>query len=504
MTSSSPAAGPAGACAVAAEGGRRRPRPRRARAHHAAAARGAGRGAARAGAHGGAIRPPSRSSPPAPARSTTSMSPPRPSRRSTRRSSRRSSRGRRRARQRRLRRPRLARSCSSAPSRRCAPTRGSHVEVVAGMSFCDLAWERLGIDPVEARRPARRRRALRRRRGRRHRPAARRPGLVSRAILSAVKLAVDPPPRRPCVLHHLGLPDEQVVEVAWSEIDRTLEPDHLTWLYVPELAAPVARELARLDEVVRVLRERCPWDREQTHRSLVRHLLEETYEAIEAIEELGEPPDARGRRASRGGARRPALPGAVPRHARGRGGAVHPRRRGAHDPRQARAPPPARLRRRHRCRDADAVLAQLGADQAGGEGPRQPDRRHPRGAAGAGPRGQARAQGGERRARLAGDRRHGGRARGVAPRRHRRRRRGGRSSPPRPRRSARCCSASPAWRPTPRSTRRTRCAAPRSPCAGASSPPSATRPTRGARSPASTRPARLALWREQGAGEASP
>lgn len=29
----------------------------------------------------------------------------------------------------------------------------------------------------------------------------------------------------------------------------------------------------------------CPWDREQTHRSLTRYLLEETYEVIEAIEE---------------------------------------------------------------------------------------------------------------------------------------------------------------------------------------------------------------------------
>jgi MazG family protein len=46
----------------------------------------------------------------------------------------------------------------------------------------------------------------------------------------------------------------------------------------------------RLDELVHVLREQCPWDREQTHESLVRHLLEETYEAIEAIEELGPEP----------------------------------------------------------------------------------------------------------------------------------------------------------------------------------------------------------------------
>jgi tetrapyrrole methylase family protein/MazG family protein len=30
-------------------------------------------------------------------------------------------------------------------------------------------------------------------------------------------------------------------------------------------------------------RERCPWDREQTHATLTRHLLEETYEVLEAI-----------------------------------------------------------------------------------------------------------------------------------------------------------------------------------------------------------------------------
>jgi XTP/dITP diphosphohydrolase len=44
---------------------------------------------------------------------------------------------------------------------------------------------------------------------------------------------------------------------------------------------------ARLLDLVRVmdrLRNECPWDREQTHRSLARHLLEETYETLEAIE----------------------------------------------------------------------------------------------------------------------------------------------------------------------------------------------------------------------------
>lgn len=47
-------------------------------------------------------------------------------------------------------------------------------------------------------------------------------------------------------------------------------------------------------ELVRVLRARCPWDMAQTHRSLVRHLLEETYEAMEALEALGDDPAAAG------------------------------------------------------------------------------------------------------------------------------------------------------------------------------------------------------------------
>ena len=42
--------------------------------------------------------------------------------------------------------------------------------------------------------------------------------------------------------------------------------------------------LLDLVEVMDRLREHCPWDREQTHRSLVRYLVEESYETLEAIE----------------------------------------------------------------------------------------------------------------------------------------------------------------------------------------------------------------------------
>jgi uncharacterized protein YabN with tetrapyrrole methylase and pyrophosphatase domain len=42
--------------------------------------------------------------------------------------------------------------------------------------------------------------------------------------------------------------------------------------------------LLELVAVMERLRQECPWDREQTHRSLAKYLLEETYEALEAIE----------------------------------------------------------------------------------------------------------------------------------------------------------------------------------------------------------------------------
>jgi tetrapyrrole methylase family protein/MazG family protein len=111
----------------------------------------------------------------------------------------------------------------------------------------------------------------------------------SRQLLSDIKLAGDDTGaedagRTAVVLHHLGLDDEVVMEVAWAELDRSIEPDHLTSVWIPRMASPVAAELARLDELVHTLRTQCPWDRSQTHGSLARHLLEETYETLDAIE----------------------------------------------------------------------------------------------------------------------------------------------------------------------------------------------------------------------------
>jgi tetrapyrrole methylase family protein/MazG family protein len=158
------------------------------------------------------------------------------------------------------------------------------VVVHPSVSFLDLAFARLGVDPVDAgvRLVDAGRFAL-------DAAGDRGPLLVaqcwSRQVLSDVKLSVEEGPDDPVtLLHHLGLPDERVVDVRWEDLDRTLDADHLTSLWVPRLATPVAAELVALDELVHTLRERCPWDRRQTHASLGRHLLEESYEVLEAID----------------------------------------------------------------------------------------------------------------------------------------------------------------------------------------------------------------------------
>ncbi|MDQ6526675.1 MazG family protein [Nocardioides sp. LHD-245] len=48
---------------------------------------------------------------------------------------------------------------------------------------------------------------------------------------------------------------------------------------------PAAGAVAEFVAVMRRLRAECPWKQEQTHRSLVRYLLEETYETVDAIDE---------------------------------------------------------------------------------------------------------------------------------------------------------------------------------------------------------------------------
>jgi tetrapyrrole methylase family protein/MazG family protein len=87
------------------------------------------------------------------------------------------------------------------------------------------------------------------------------------------------------VLHHLGLDDATVVELAAGRLATFEDADHLTSLWVePFRDAGVAT--ADLVDLMSRLRAACPWDREQTHASLTRHLLEEAYEALDALETM--------------------------------------------------------------------------------------------------------------------------------------------------------------------------------------------------------------------------
>jgi tetrapyrrole methylase family protein/MazG family protein len=159
--------------------------------------------------------------------------------------------------------------------------------LLPAMSFLDVAWARLGVDPVDA--------GVRLVDGHEFATAAageRGPLLVAHThanwVLSDIKLAVDEAAGDEAVtiLHALGTPDEQIVEVTWADLDRTIVADHLTSLWIPNLAAPVGAAYVRFHALTRTLREQCPWDIEQTHDSLIPHLLEETYEVVDAIHAL--------------------------------------------------------------------------------------------------------------------------------------------------------------------------------------------------------------------------
>ena len=69
-------------------------------------------------------------------------------------------------------------------------------------------------------------------------------------------------------------------------MDRTIEADHLTSLFIPSLTTSVGDGYVRFHQLARTLREQCPWDIEQTHQSLLPYLIEETYEVVDAIQDL--------------------------------------------------------------------------------------------------------------------------------------------------------------------------------------------------------------------------
>ena len=124
-----------------------------------------------------------------------------------------------------------------------------------------------------------------------------RPALISQlfdrdrvAALKLTLLDLYPPDHEVIVLSALATADEKTIPLPLAELDHRAF-SYLDSLFVPAIAAiDDVRRFDGLQYVIQRLHapDGCPWDREQTHESLRPHLLEEAYEALEAID-AGDP-----------------------------------------------------------------------------------------------------------------------------------------------------------------------------------------------------------------------
>lgn len=82
---------------------------------------------------------------------------------------------------------------------------------------------------------------------------------------------------------------ESIRKIKLYELDRQNDIDHLTSIYIPK-DTNSRKDFRDLLEIMDILRQEggCPWDREQTHESLKKCLVEESYEVLEAIDEKDE------------------------------------------------------------------------------------------------------------------------------------------------------------------------------------------------------------------------
>jgi tetrapyrrole methylase family protein/MazG family protein len=134
--------------------------------------------------------------------------------------------------------------------------------------------------------------------------------VYSRMVASEVKLTLMeyyPAEHLTAVVQAAGISGrERVEQIPLFQLDRLDWFDHLTTVYLPPVQIPGAGNLELEDtpdgltkdtscrfpldplvDLMDALRGEggCPWDREQTHRSLTTYLLEESYEVLEAIAE---------------------------------------------------------------------------------------------------------------------------------------------------------------------------------------------------------------------------
>lgn len=171
--------------------------------------------------------------------------------------------------------------------RETAEERGIPLTILPGMSFLEVLYTRLGVDPIEgvtvldasdlAKLPPDLHTSL-------VVTQLYNRQVASEAKLSLMELYEDT--TEVVLVQNLGLPDESIKKLPLFELDRQSGIDHLTSLYIPPRREAQTFSLAPLTEVMAALRSPggCVWDLEQNHKSLRRYLVEEVYEVLEAID----------------------------------------------------------------------------------------------------------------------------------------------------------------------------------------------------------------------------
>jgi tetrapyrrole methylase family protein/MazG family protein len=169
-----------------------------------------------------------------------------------------------------------------------AQTAGVAVEVINGISFIEPMLAALGIDAIDGLQihDALTLAAM-------HHPPLNpdQPALLaqvySRAVASNLKLTLMnqyPDEFEVALVHNAGTAQVIIEHLPLHAIDHSPHIQYLTALYLP--AHDRYQSFEAFQEIIAHLRapEGCPWDREQTHLSLRRYLLEETHEVLEALD----------------------------------------------------------------------------------------------------------------------------------------------------------------------------------------------------------------------------
>ncbi|NBD28078.1 bifunctional methyltransferase/pyrophosphohydrolase YabN [Paenibacillus glycinis] len=172
---------------------------------------------------------------------------------------------------------------------RC-PEHGIALTILGGESFLDQAFTRLGFDPIEGfqlldaadLKPSFIRTEL-------HTVIGQVYDAFTASDVKLTLMEVLPDDHPVTIGHALGVPgEERILTVPLYELDRTPGFGNLSLIWLPRSTDERLRNRSfeRLHEIVGILRspEGCPWDMEQTHQSIRKNFIEETYEAIEALD----------------------------------------------------------------------------------------------------------------------------------------------------------------------------------------------------------------------------